>query len=235
MFKEIIKDNIDKYGYHITFVIDGVAPRYAYTIGLNNKMGFELVFAGGLYFMKDEVTEIINSIVDQLKGLNTTDGFSVNSYGSFALSKIDGSWAKLMMLGVFDILKVEEVQAFQIFPDKDHFTLDIPEMSLAWSESSLPVWKWLSKEWNYSVPEDSTVITNLDFLRGEKITEVMRWENNEWEAFAGSGPDVEKKDVRVINLGTVLGIDPTLKPIVNLEVGKGIWRDSTDLKWKKWV
>jgi len=235
MFKEVIEENINKYGHHITFVIDAVEPRYAYTIGLNGQMGFELVFAGGIYFMKNEVTEIINSIVDQLKNLTTSDEFNLKSYGIFKLSRTHTSWSKLMMLGVFDFYNINTVQAFQIVPDNNHSTLDIPDMSNEWNESSSPVWKWLAKDWEYSVPKDSKVITNIDSLRGHKITEVMRWENDEWEAFAGSGPDIEKKDVRVVSLGTLLSIDPTLKPIINLEIGKGIWRNSTELKWQKWV
>lgn len=234
MFSDTIRDNIKKYGHHITFVTNGAEPRYAYTIGVYEKFGFELVFAGGIYYMQNEVKDIINDIVSQLKLPDKSDLFTMETYGQFKLSKIHHSWNKLMMLGFFDYYKLNNVQAFQIIPAPEYFTLDIPNMSKEWMESSEPVWKWLSKKWGYLVPEDSKVTTNINSLHGEKITEVMRWEKDEWEAFAGAGPDVEKKDIRIVSLGTLLGIDPSLEPILNLKIGKGIWRDSTELKWHKW-
>lgn len=234
MFEKLIKDKIGTYGYHITSVINGVEPSYTYTIGLYEKTGFELVFAGGIYYMRNEVEEIVNSIVDQFRVLSTSDVFTVKSYGSFRLSSVHPSWSTLMLLGVFDHYKTDAVQAFQIIPDDEHFTLEIPDMSNEWIGSSEPVWKWLAKEWDYPVPKNSTVATNMEFFFGQKITEVARWETDEWEAFVGPGPDVGEKDVRIISLGTLLGIDPSLLPIVELEVGKGIWRDPVELNWQKW-
>jgi hypothetical protein len=52
--------------------------------------------------------------------------------------------------------------------------------------------------------------------------------------FSGPGPDVEKEDIRIVPLGTILGIDATLKPIVNLIVGQGLWRDNKDSSWQDW-
>ena len=63
-------------------------------------------------------------------------------------------------------------------------------MSQTWSPQSEPVWGWLAEDWNYPVPEKSIAATNLDALRGKPITEVMRWEEEEWEMFAGAGPDI---------------------------------------------
>lgn len=233
MFRDTIKDNIRKSGHHITFVTNGAEPRYAYTIGVNEKFGFELVFAGGIYYMQNEVIEIINTIVNQMELLDKSDFYRLESYGLFKLSEVHHSWNKLMMIGFFDYYKLNSVQTFQIIPDSEHFTLDVPDMSKEFVESLEPVWKWLSKKWDYLVPEDSKVITNIDSLRGEKITEVMRWDD-EWEAFAGSGPEVDKKDIRIVSAGTILGIDSSLEPILNLKIGKGIWRDSTELKWHNW-
>lgn len=65
-FKEIIKSNIAKSGHHITIVTGGPDPRYGYTIGLNEKFGFELIIAGAIIFLQDDIYSIINSIVHQI-------------------------------------------------------------------------------------------------------------------------------------------------------------------------
>jgi hypothetical protein len=62
----------------------------------------------------------------------------------------------------------------------------------------------------------------------------MRWEEDEWEMFAGSGPDVEKNDIRVVSLGTILGIDSTLLSAVDLKIGEGLWRTDRDSDWNEW-
>jgi len=138
------------------------------------------------------------------------------------------------MLGVFDYYGTHEISAFQIIPDQNHSTLDIPNMSKKWDSSSEPVWQWLGREWDYAVPANSTIVTNIQALLGEPITEVMRLANNEWEMFAGPGPDVQRENMRVVSLGTILGIDKSILPATSLEIGKGLWRDSTDSDWNNW-
>jgi hypothetical protein len=228
-----IEKNIREHGFHITIVANGVEPRYAYTIGINKVLGFELLFAGGVFFMKDEVLEIINKIFNSLKHSSIQGAIEVNPYGIFRLTKAHSSWCKLMMLGYYDYFKENEVQAFQILPNSDHFTLDIPDMSVEWTDSH-PIWKWLFKKWDYPVPQESTVTTNLEALQGESITEIMRWGEDEWEAFAGAGPDVKEASVRVVSLGTLVGIDKSLEPMLSLTIGKGLWRDIEELDWKEW-
>lgn len=234
-FLVLIDSNINKYGYHVTIVNSAVEPRYAYSIGLTTQFDFELSFAGGIYFKKDELFEIFDGIVRELKNDKNLNNqkISVGSLGTFSFSSVDPSWVKLTMLGAFDYYGTNNITVYQIVPDSDHYTLEIPNMSTEWTASE-PIWQWLVKQWDYSIPENSTVITNLDALSGEVVTEVMRWEINEWEMFAGAGPDVDKEDTRVVSLGTMLGIDKTLLPAINLESGKGLWRDSADSDWNDW-
>lgn len=232
--KELINKNIEKFGHHITVVTSGAEPRYAYTIGVTQKSGFELLFAGGLYFMYEEILEIINSAVTHLQEFPKNNRFKINSYGEFAIVKAHHSWSRLMMLGYFDYYRRYDVDVFQIIPDSQHYTLEIPDMSIEWSESAQPVWKWLSKKWDYPFPESSTVVTDMDFLRGKKITELMRWHVDEWEAFTEPGSEVRKEDIRVISIGTLIGLDFSVDPVLRLSVGKGIWRNETDLIWRDW-
>jgi hypothetical protein len=133
-----------------------------------------------------------------------------------------------------DYYGLKQIKAFQIRPDQKHWTIDVPNMREPWSPIGQPIWKWLEAEWEFPVPSTSKAITNLDALRGHPITEVMRWEEGEWELFAGAGPDVDKNDMRIVPLGTMLGYDSTLECIVNLEVGSGIWRDERGDAWHPW-
>ena len=107
-------------------------------------------------------------------------------------------------------------------------------MSKRYNAKEEPIWQWLKYDWNYLAPKDSNVVTNLSALKGEPITEVMRWENDEWEMFAGPGPDVDKNDIRIVSLGIILGIDSSLESTLALEVGKGIWRDDEHSEWNNW-
>jgi hypothetical protein len=235
-FLKLIDTHIKEYGYHITVVTSCPDPRYAYSIGLSDLVNFEIIFAGGIIYSKDEVTIIFDAVVDKLKTEKNINDLKiyVENLGVFSLNNVDDSWCRLMMLGVFDYYKVDKVKAFQIIPDSTHYTLDIPYMSKERTDSTEPVWQWLNQEWDYPVPVNSTVITNINTLFGEEITELTRWENNEWEMFAGAGPDVKKEDLRVVPLGTILGIDKSILPALKLDIGEGLWRDSRESEWNNW-
>ncbi|WP_299116456.1 DUF4262 domain-containing protein [uncultured Winogradskyella sp.] len=233
-FKKKIKSNIEEFGYHVTLVTSSTEPRYAYTIGLYQKFGLELVFAGGIFYMKNQVLSIFKVIIDELNKEKELSKVDVQGLGTFTLSKVDKSWSELMLLGVYDFFDIDEFKAIQVCPDKDHFTLDIPDLSKKFEQSTEPVWKWLNNDLEYPVSQDLTVVTNLDALQGEPITEIMRWEEDEFEMFAGAGPDVEKEDVRVVPLATILSIDNSISDALKLEVGKGFWREDRESNWNNW-
>jgi hypothetical protein len=60
------------------------------------------------------------------------------------------------MLGAFEYYKKRDIPALQIVPDNAHWTIDVPDMSAAWSASSEPLWRWLEEPWTLPVPKDST-------------------------------------------------------------------------------
>jgi hypothetical protein len=234
IFKEVIKENIVKHGHHVTTVISDTEPHYSYTIGLSETLGFELIFAGGIYFMKEQVVEIINEIANRLKISSGENACKTMNFGLFTLNKVNQTWSSLMILGIFDYYQRKDIDVLQIVPDPKYYTIDIPNMAKEFAEISEPVWKWLTKEWDYPVSKKATVITNIDAMQGQKITEIVRWEVDEWEGFVGSGDEVNQDDVRVVSLATMLGIDDSLLPILSLEIGKGFWRDADELKWQQW-
>lgn len=231
-FLDIIKANIDKNGYHITLVNGGQHPDFSYSIGLTTKLGFELIVAGGGFVSIKENESIFEYIYRQLQNGQTVDSkFSFSDENVFYLRKVDSSWCEKMMLGVYDYYKVDEITAYQIIPINR--TLDIPLMSEAAIPDD-PIWKWLDTDWNVKAPLNSYVITDFDALKGKAVTELTRWEDRVWEMFSGPGPDVKEKDIRIVPLGTILGIDNTLKPIVDLAIGEGLWRENKESKWQKW-
>jgi hypothetical protein len=232
---DLIKRNIELHGSHVYIVVGKSLPRFAYTIGLKQSWGAELVLAGAIYYNADAVTRIMNTIGQRLGAQKASDAtFVVDDLGSFRLRKAHASWTRSLLLGALDYYKVSEIEAYQIVPDDEHWTIDIPNLEKEWSAKAEPVWKWLHEGWDYAIPPESTATTNLDALRGVRITEVMRWEDG-WEMFAGPGPDVSFEDARVVPLASLLASDPSLKPAVDLEVGKGMWREGDETGWHPWA
>jgi hypothetical protein len=232
---EQIRENIARFGYHLYIVSGKQNPRYAYTIGLSPRLGHELIFAGGILFMYKEVGAIIRGIVDQLTPSfgSERETCEVAPFGTFSFRPCHPSWASLLMLGATDFYQRSDVPALQVVPDDAHMTIDVPDLTVAWSAQSAPLWQWLKEPWTFAVPSDSEALTDLDALRGFAVTEACRWEENYWELFAGVGPEVPKEEKRVVGLGMLLAADPSLAPILDLKIGDGIWRED-DLEWHVW-
>jgi len=180
---EDIRENISRYGLHVYMVIGDVTPRFAYTIGLSESVGAELILAGAVFYMKDDVLQIIKAIASELKAAPERRTFEVAGQGSFSLRQAHGTWAAEFILGAFDYYKKRDIQALQIVPDEVHWTLDVPDMTAPWSATEEPVWRWLREPWAFPVPKDSTAVTDLAALQGEPVTEAARWEEDYWGAF----------------------------------------------------
>ena len=185
---EKIRSNIARDGHHIYLVMGGAEPRFGYTIGVSEVVGFELILAGAAFYSANEVSQLIIAVAAKLKSTNTWQDLRVEleSLGAFSLREVDTSWVKKMMLGTLDFYNVSEIPALQIIPDEAHWTVDIPNLTQPWSVTAEPAWRWSDEGWEFPVPEHSTAVTNLDALRGESVTEAMRWEDDEWELFAGA-------------------------------------------------
>jgi hypothetical protein len=230
-----IRENIARFGYHLYIVSGDQDPRWAYSIGLSPKLGYELIFAGGILFMYKEVGKIVAGIVGQLtaKSISENTVCVVDPFGSFSFRRCDPSWSSLLMLGANDFYQRTDVPGLQIVPDDEHTTIDVPDMAIPFSPQSFPVWQWLTEPWTFPVPIKSEAVADLDALRGFPVTEACRWEDDYWELFAGSGPNVPKEEKRVVGLGMLIGADPSLAPVLDLKVGDGIWREE-DSEWRIW-
>jgi hypothetical protein len=233
---QTIRQNIAHHGHHLYIVSGGPDPRSAYTIGLSETLGHELLLAGALSYMIEDVRAIVRGIAEQLRRSQAESGSTllIPPLGFFVLRETHPSWASELALGAFDYYGKGDIGVLQIIPDEAHWTVDIPDMSIPWSATSQPIWQWLRQEWTLPIPRTSHATTNLAALRGEFVTEAARWEDDYWELFAGAGPDVTDEERRVVPLGTLLGADPSLSPVVQLPVGDALWREQAS-DWHPWL
>ncbi|MFI5783698.1 DUF4262 domain-containing protein [Nocardia sp. NPDC051570] len=230
-----IKSDIDKYGFTVTLVPAEAIPRFAYTIGLINPLGFDLLMTGGSFYDQQAVHKIMSVIAATLREDPTVRTVDLDTLGSFALRPAHQTWVRQLALGAVDYYENKNVSMMQIVPDSSHVTIDVPNASEPWASEREPVWRWVRESWEHPVPRNSVATTNLAALKGEPITEWMRWEEDAWEMFAGPGPDVAAEDSRVVPLGTLLGADPSLQLAANVGIGTGYWRTDRGSEWTLWA
>ncbi len=240
---KMIEANIKEHGFHVYLVDQSSTPRFIYTIGLRDSIGAELALPGAILYMADECLQIVHSIRERLEArikgddgesldVATARSYAVQGLGTFSLRRAHDSWARQLLLGAFDYYRPNDVVAYQIVPDASHHTIDVPDMSKEWNAAAEPVWRYLDEEWPFPFSPNVNATTNLAALRGEQVTEVMRWDDG-WEMFAGAGPDVTEKDMRVVPVTCLVGPDPTLARALELAVDTGIWRE-TGGAWNEW-
>jgi hypothetical protein len=234
--RERIAHNIKAHGFHLYLVEGELTPRFIYTIGLSEKTGFELTIAGGIGFTDGDAVKIIDKAAKAaLKGtLELAEELNLADSGSCSFRLIDRSWITELLLGIPDYYGGSLPSCYQLAPLREHATIDVPEMSRPFSPALEPVWQWLKLPWLFSIPRKSTAITDLRALLGEPVTEATRWEENEWELFAGPGDQQKEVNIRRVPISTLLGFDATLEVVANLNVGEGVWRKSIDDQWHEW-
>jgi hypothetical protein len=232
----LIQRNIEEHGFHIYLVFGVSTPRFAYTIGLGPSLGAELLLAGALYYGRPEVSRILHAIRERLRdGASPDAPIPVAELGTFTLRQAHRSWTRELMLGALDHYSVPDVDAWQVVPDAEHHTLDVPDLAQPWSAATEPPWQWLHEPWPYAVPVTSTAVTHLPVLRGAPITVASRWEPEQWEIFAADPDAVPDDEVRLVPLGLLLAADSSLRPAAELEVGAGIERAGAAAAWESFV
>ena len=229
-----IDRNIEQFGQHVYLVKQHILPRYAYTIGLSRVIECELLFAGGVYYMADDVFSIVNMASEKLRSTPSAKSISLGRFGEFSVQRVDVTWSRRLMLGAIDYFNSESVPALQLLPAAEAATLDIPDCTIPLDESSEPVWQWLLAGWQYPIPETSVAITDLYALKGAPVVEAVRWEVDQWEMFSGPGDEFDSEEVRIVPLATMLGIDQSLVAVTQLEVGDGLIRSRDETDWHAW-
>src|SRR5258708_24981042 len=64
---DLIRQNIALHGFHTYVITGGGNPHYAYTIGLSQSLGAEIVLAGAYLYLLDELPKIIKNVVAELR------------------------------------------------------------------------------------------------------------------------------------------------------------------------
>lgn len=218
-------------GCQFTIVAPSSCPRFAYTTGLKDELGVDFLVPGLSRFSDSDLVDIVEQCVAARR--NGQQHAHVGALGDFEMRSADSSWVEILALGARK--QYGTLTPFlQIAQSRRDSTIDTPDTSKPWSASTEPVWKWLKDPWTLDIPAESTATTNLAALSGSRVTEATRWEPDEWELFAGSGPDTPTDELRVMPLATFLAVDPTIAAVLKLQIGEGFWRDAAELDWHVW-
>lgn len=207
-----IREIIARSGWHISAVAGGPVPLYAHTIGMREHRGFELLWAGGARFARNEMADIMNTAGTML----VDDGVFDLRRRRFRVLDAHPSWGRLLGKPALEYWEGEDVPFKQVRP-VDDVTLDTPDLSRPYDPATSPVWGWLTRAWPYGVGKSSLVTTDLHVLTDATMTDMERWED---DLFSVHGPKKwADADLRQVPLGTLLALDPSLEPITRLQVG----------------
>jgi hypothetical protein len=233
---ERIRSNIARAGNHVTVVQGDESPRFAYTVGLTEAGHPEFLLAGANALTVDDVVRALNVAAEETRAGEIAVGsmLEVEGIGEFRVGSTHTSWRKETVLAALDYYSREDVDVLQLVPVGSIRTIDVPDASVPLDPGGEPVWRWMVEPWPFDVSPHSIAVTNLDALRGDPVTEATRWEETEWEIFAGVGPDTPEDEVRVVPLATLLGYDESLEPVTRLGV-PGAIRRFPDGPWADWV
>jgi hypothetical protein len=234
-----MRSNIERHGCHIYNVMGGESPRYAYTVGLRERFGMEVVLAGLVTMPVSTAARLLNTLTGLLQQQRPEEiSVTVEGFGKFTLLQTDPSWNDRLLLGCYDYYQTDKVRAWQLVPvDEETRTIDVPDMTRPFSPEHHAVWRWLDGGWPHAIPATVQVVTNLDALLGYAVSELMRWEELEWEMFSGPGPDVPEDQMHVVPLATLLAFDSSLSPALEIPVGSGLFREfEEDVpgRWQPW-
>lgn len=235
-FFKTIQQNIKSHGVHITLVKQSSVPRYAYTIGLYPVLGYELILAGDCLLSGSEVFDILNYISKNILENENKELQSLVHYEqhTFIMQTSHNEWSFQLALGAMDYYKLSSVPILQVLPSRELYTIDVPDMTSSLIHQQTSCWNVLISPWPYNISPTSTAIADVYALKGSRITELMRVEEDEWEMFSGPGPNFDSSEVRVVPINVLLSHDQTLKESLTLEIGKGLYRDEQQTSWQQW-
>lgn len=225
-FKELVRRNVSRFGFHVNFVGGGgQVPSFAYTIGLRDKLDFELLVAGCSLLGATGAFEKLSYAAS----LALNDEFD----SRVSVSEVRQQWVDLLLLGAIEYCPSVPLRAYQLIAPLVSKTIDQPDTSSVTDLEREP-WKWLTSDWTFPVPRTSRVVTDTDLLMGRPALEAVRWEDEVWEVFSRPGPEIEKSDVRIVPLSVILS-DQSNVSLMYLDIGGALWRASGDTDWVKWI
>lgn len=229
--------NIAKYGVQWIVVQRSELPRWAYSIGLTERGGPEVVIAGAVALSLDELREVLEAFASsaesrlgKLPENLTIQGWSIRS--------AHPSWVEGLLLGANRYYE-RTVDAVQLVPPPERWTIDTPSLSAPWSPGTEPVWRWLADEepWTFSFKREAIAFADVAVLQGRRPARTAGlWEEDEWEVFSYSDDEranIDPADVRPIPLATLIAAFPDLAPLGGMVVGDALIREGAG-PWETW-
>lgn len=220
---QTISENIHRSGYHVVVVSGGATPRWAYTIGLSETKGRELLFAGGVSYLKDEMLELIAGVAKSEVDLAACQGPTEIPSLLVDVVPVGPTWSDRLMIGVKGYYGAPKL-ALQVVPRQGR-TIDTPRTGVPYDIDAAGPFRWLEGEWPYPVPRGSEVMVDVRVTTGAAVTEVGRWEQDYWEMFSVPREEIDKSKARLLPLGVLLATDPTLAAATELAVGESATRE----------
>lgn len=230
--KQIIIDNIDKFGCHlISIEVDNYLPGFVYSIGLYKRFVHPELICFGL---KTEVmASILNHACDLIKeGEVLTpnklypgflDGYNIQflevdkeyypNYVGY------GGWFYNMSFD-FPLLQL-------VWPDKQH--------RFPWDMSFNPDWKFkqplLDRNTDFKFYEvrNLGVFTTKQAFEGQPILYIYHNEDGDWQFHTSPEPSLD--DSMLVCLEQITKLDPSINEIYHLPLGWKAWRDTKDDDW----
>ncbi len=219
-----IQETIKRAGWHISLVTGGPVPPSAHTIGLVDHRGYELLWAGGLFFARDQIQKILNTAAILVL---EADEFEFRGE-RFRVAAVHESWAHLLARQAYVFLGASHLDFRQVMP-LSHRTLDVPDLSRPYAEDDAGAWRWLTRGWPFAFPRGAQVSTDLHVLSGEPVVEFERWDDALYAAH-GRRPYADA-DLRLAPLGTILAQDPSCEAMGLLRPGTYASRPEAGAAW----
>lgn len=225
---KMIRANIQRYGRHLYNVMGEESPRVLYTIGLHEKVGLEIVLAGCVAVPVQVAAELVNRIGGALEEGVPPEELSLalsSTFGSFRLGPVHPSWSQRLLLGALDYYGLSHIKAFQVLPEPEKRSIDVPDMTIPFSPTTHPVWKWFEEKWPYHIEPHCRVITNLDALRGRAVSDIFRTGEREWDMISGVAPEIPVDQFLHVPLALLLAYDAELEVALTIPLGTGLFRE----------
>jgi hypothetical protein len=215
----------------------GPTPPWYYTVGLNRESAVpELVLAGTTVLLRDAVQTALNELADKIRTSDTElrpgSVLDAGDIGLVELRAIHPSWATHLLLGAIDYYDGRDFEALQIVPPTAF--VDTPNLAEAYDADREPSWRWLTEPWPFAIPPETLAITDTSALAGRPITVVNHNRPAEddvpWEFYA-TQEDLTEDILRLVPVGTLVAIDPTLADVLDLEPGTWAERETETGSW----
>lgn len=182
MSLETVRRNIENNGYHICTVLQGVCPRFSYSIGLHQKLGYELVVAGLCSVDAIHIPDLISSAIDGKHYLNQEE----DSNHLIELKDANPSWASVLARWAVSYYQKDDIKLKQIIPE-GIFTIDTPDMSSSYKNVANGSWRYLVEPWPYPISAESEAYCDSGIIAGQDILSISRYEEGYWEISSGFG------------------------------------------------